>query len=82
MKVSERDRAEPVGLQLRRLVPQANLIRLFCHGITTPSGSDYDDPGCTVNSLGQAIDICVSWQELPKGDASSKPQSAGVVRAA
>jgi predicted PurR-regulated permease PerM len=79
---SERDRAEPVGLQLQRLVPQANLIRLFCRGITTPSGSGYDDPGCTVNSVGQAIDICVSWQERPKRDASSKPQSAGVVRAA
>ncbi len=79
---SERDRAEPVGLQLQRLVPQANLIRLFCHGITSPSGSGYDDPGCTVNSLGQAIDTCVSWQELSKGGASSNPQSAGVVRAA
>jgi hypothetical protein len=79
---SERDRAEPVGLQLQRLVPQANLIRLFCHGIETPSGSGYDDPGCTMNSLEQAIDICASWQGLPKRDASSKPQSAAVVRAA
>jgi len=79
---SERNRAEGVGLQLQRLVPQANLIRLFCHGITTPSGSSFDDPGCTVYSLEHAIDICVSWQELPKRDASSKPQSACVVRAA
>jgi hypothetical protein len=63
-------------------VPQANLIRLFCHGLTTPSGNGYDAPGCTVNSLGQAIGICVSLQELPKQDASSKPQSAGVARAA
>jgi hypothetical protein len=79
---SERDRAEPVGLQLQKMLPQANLIRLFCHGVSTPSSSSYDDPGCTVNSLGQAIDICVSWRELHKRDASSKPKSAGVVQAA
>jgi predicted PurR-regulated permease PerM len=78
---SERDRAEPVGRQLQRLVPQANLVRLFCHGVTTPPGNNYDDPGCTVNSLEQAIDICASAPELPKRDAI-KPQSAGVVRAA
>jgi predicted PurR-regulated permease PerM len=78
---SERDRAEPVGLQLQRLVPQARLIKLFCHGITTPSGGN-DYPGCTVNSLGQAVDICVSRQELLKRDASNELRSAGTVRVA
>ena len=79
---SERDRAEPVSLQLQKMLPQANLIRLFCHGITTPSGSSYDEPGCTVSSLGQAIDICVSWRELRKREASSEPKGAGIVRVA
>jgi predicted PurR-regulated permease PerM len=79
---SERDRAEPVGLQIQRLVPQANLIRLFCRGITTPLDNGHDDPACTVNSLGQAIDMCMSLRELLKQDRSSTPKSAGLVQAA
>ena len=79
---SERDRAKPIGLQIQRLVPQANLIRLFCQGITMPLDNGHDDPGCTVNSLGQAIDMCMSWRELLKQDRSSTPKSAGLVQVA
>jgi predicted PurR-regulated permease PerM len=70
----ERERADSIGLQLHQLLPQANLVRIFCPGIAVPVGPGYtgDYRESTVNSLGQAIEICMSWREARiKRDPSS-----------
>ena len=60
-----RENAEVVSQQLHKLLPQANLIRVFCPGVTSTSelGNDSGSPEPTVTSLGQAIEICLSWHE-------------------
>jgi len=71
----ERERADSISLQLHELLPQANLIRIFCPGIAAlpESGNGGDHPEFTVNSLGQAIEICMSWREACiKRDPSSE----------
>jgi predicted PurR-regulated permease PerM len=62
----DRERVDSISLQLHELLPQANLIRIFCPGVAAPpeSGNSGDHPESTMNSLGQAIEICMSWQEL------------------
>jgi predicted PurR-regulated permease PerM len=82
---SERERAESISRQLHELLPQANLIRIFCPGVAAlpESGNSGDHPEPTVNSLGQAIEICMSWQEVrSKRDPSKRPQLADAVRSA
>jgi predicted PurR-regulated permease PerM len=72
---SERERGDSISLQLHRLLPQANLVRIFCPGIAAPlePGNSGDYPESTVNSLGQAIEICMSWREARiKRDPSSE----------
>jgi len=61
----ERERADSVSLQLHELLPQTNLIRIFCPGVAAlpEAGNSGDHPESTVNSLGEAIEICRSWQE-------------------
>jgi predicted PurR-regulated permease PerM len=61
----ERERADSISQQLHGLLPQANLIRVFCPGVTAPSepGDSNGNLEPTVSSLGQAIEICVSWHE-------------------
>ena len=61
----ERERADSIGQQLHKLLPQANLIRVFCPGVTALSvaGNSTSKPEPIVSSLGQAIEICVSWHE-------------------
>jgi hypothetical protein len=81
----ERERADSIGRQLHELLPQANLIRVFCPGVTAPSesGKSADNTEPTVSSLGEAIKICMSWQEVcSKRDPASGPQPTDVVRAA
>jgi predicted PurR-regulated permease PerM len=80
----DRERVDSISLQLHELLPQANLIRIFCPGVAAlpESGNSGDHPGSTMNSLGQAIEICMSWQELlcRKRDLPSGPRRADVVR--
>lgn len=79
----ERERADLISLQLHQLLPQANLIRIFCPGIAAPLGPGYtgEYPESTVNSLGQAIEICMSWREARiKRDPSSEYQQAVFTR--
>ncbi len=61
----ERERAESIGLRLHQLLPEANLIRVFCPGVTAPSesGNVASNPESTLRSLGQALEICMSWRE-------------------
>jgi len=62
---SERERAGSINQQLRELLPEANLIRVFCPGVTAQSESDNSagNTESTVSSLRQAIEICTSWRE-------------------
>src|SRR5450755_4293663 len=55
----ERKRDGSINQQLRELLPEANLIRVFCPGVTAPSesGSSTGNPESTVSSLLQAIEI-------------------------
>ena len=71
----ERERADAISLQLRELLPQANLIRIFCPGAAAPpeSGNSDDYPESTVNSLGEALEICRTKRPLTAG----LPYSAG-----
>jgi hypothetical protein len=81
----ERERADSISLQLHELLPQANLIKVFCPGVTglSESGNSVDNTELTVSSLGHAIEICMSWQEVCSNrDPSQGPQPAEVVRAA
>jgi predicted PurR-regulated permease PerM len=81
----DRERVDSISLQLHELLPQANLIRIFCPGVAAlpESGNSGDHPESTMNSLGQAIEICMSWQELcRKRDLPSGPRRADVVRTA
>jgi predicted PurR-regulated permease PerM len=58
----ERERAESLCLQLHELLPQATVTRIFCPGVAalSRSGNSSNHPESTVNSLGQAIEICSS----------------------
>ncbi len=79
----ERERACSINQQLRELLPEANLIRVFCPGVTAPSdsGNSTGKPELTASSLGQAIDICMCWREARfKRQPSSGYQEAVVAR--
>jgi hypothetical protein len=79
----ERERAGSINQQLRELLPEANLIKVFCPGVTAPSesGNSTGNPESSVSSLGQAIEICMSWREARiKRQPSSGYQQAVVAR--
>jgi predicted PurR-regulated permease PerM len=79
----ERERADSISQQLHQLLPQANLIRVSCPGVTAPSepGDSNGNLEPTVSSLGQAIDICVSWREARnKRDPSPGYQMVDLAR--
>jgi predicted PurR-regulated permease PerM len=81
----ERERADSISLQLQELLPQANLIRIFCPGVAAlpELGNSGGHQESTVNSLGEAIEICRSWQEVcSKRDVSSGPERADAVQTA
>jgi predicted PurR-regulated permease PerM len=81
----DRERVDSISLQLHELLPQANLIRIFCPGVAALAepGNSGDHAESTVNSVGEAIEICMSWREVcNKRDLSSGPQRADVVRTA
>jgi len=63
---AERDRADSLSKQVRELLPRAYVVRVFCPGVTalSESGNSAGNTEPTVNSLGQAIEICMSWQEV------------------
>jgi predicted PurR-regulated permease PerM len=81
----ERERADSISQQLQELLPQANLLKVFCPGVAAlqESGNSSDHPEFTAHSLGEAIEICMSWREVcSKRDPASGPQLKDVVRAA
>jgi predicted PurR-regulated permease PerM len=67
----ERERADSISQQLHGLLPQANLIRVFCPGVAALSeSSESGNAESTAGSLGEAVQISVSWQK-----ARSEPRS-------
>ena len=65
----ERERADSISQQLQELLPQANLMRVFCPGMGALSkSSENGNAEPTAGSLGEAVQISVSWQ---KASASS-----------
>jgi predicted PurR-regulated permease PerM len=60
----ERERADSISKQLRDLLPQANLIRIFCLGATVLSESSKSgNTEPAAGSLGEAVQISVSWHK-------------------
>ena len=67
----ERGQADAISQQLHELLPQANLIRVYCPGVTTLSESrERGNAESTAGSLGEAIQICVSWQKTDAQQAA------------
>ena len=70
----ERERADSISQQLHELLPHANRIRVFCPGVAASSeSSESGNAEPTAGSLGEAVQICVSWQK-----ARSEPRSQPV----
>jgi hypothetical protein len=70
----ERERAESISQQLRELLPQANLIRVFCPGVAALSEfSESGNAEPTAGSLEEAVHISVSWH---KGRSEPRSQPA------
>ena len=68
---AERERADSISQQLHELLPQANLIRVFCPGVAALSdSSESGNAEPTVGSLGEAVAISESWKK-----ARSEPRS-------
>jgi predicted PurR-regulated permease PerM len=60
----EREHGDSIRQQLRALLPQANLVRVFCPGVAAMSEAGASgNAGPTTSSLGEAVQICVSWQK-------------------
>jgi predicted PurR-regulated permease PerM len=67
----ERERADSISRQLHELLPQANLIRVFCPGMAALSEStESGNAEPTAGSLGEAVAISESWKK-----ARSEPLS-------
>ena len=77
---AERDRADSLSKQLRELLPRAYVVRVFCPGVAalSESGNGAGNTKPTVNSLGQAIEICMSWQEV-RNTPNPRPDLAGLM---
>ena len=73
----EREHVDSLSRPIHELLPNANLIRVFCRGVTTLSASDNDDANAetTVHSLSEAVKICKTWHETcGRRDLSLGPQ--------
>lgn len=69
----EREHADSISQQLHELLPQANLIRVFCSGVAAlAESSDGRNAEPTAGSLGEAVQISVSWQKA-RSERRSQP---------
>jgi predicted PurR-regulated permease PerM len=60
----EHERSEALSNQVRELFPRAQLVRVFCPGVSDASGAPAYADGSerTANSLEQAVGLCLAWQ--------------------
>ncbi|MGP0055372.1 MAG: AI-2E family transporter [Steroidobacteraceae bacterium] len=77
---SERARANSISKQVAELLPRAYIVRVFCPGVAALSepGNGASNTEPTVNSLGQAIEFCMSWQEV-RNTPNPTPDLAGLM---
>jgi hypothetical protein len=69
----ERERADSISQQLHELLPRAKLIRVFCPGVAaSPESSESGNVEPTARSLGEAVEISVSWQ-MARSETRSQP---------
>jgi predicted PurR-regulated permease PerM len=69
----ERERADSISQQLQELLPQANLIRVFCPGVAAQSeSSESGNAEPTAGSLGEAVAISESWKKA-RNEPRSQP---------
>jgi hypothetical protein len=69
----ERERASSISQQLCELLPQANLVRVFCPGVAALSqSSESGSAAPTVDSLGEAVAISESWK-TSRSEPRSQP---------
>jgi len=69
----ERERAAAISQQLYELLPRAKLIRVFCPGVAaTPEFSESGNVEARARSLGEAVEISVSWQ-MTRSETRSQP---------
>jgi hypothetical protein len=60
----ERERADSISRRVHELLPQANVIRVLCPGVgALAKSSDKGIAEPTAGSLGEAVQISVSWQK-------------------
>ena len=60
----ERERADSISRRVHEFLPQANVIRVLCPGVGALSkSSDKGIAEPTAGSLGEAVQISVSWQK-------------------
>jgi hypothetical protein len=60
----ERERADSISQQLHELLPQANVIRVFCPGVAALSeSSESGNAESTAGFLGEAVAISESWNQ-------------------
>jgi predicted PurR-regulated permease PerM len=76
----ERERADSISKQIRKLFPQAYLVRVFCPGVTAVPevGESAGNADHTANSLVQAIQICTDLREALGSEPAASPPPAGV----
>jgi predicted PurR-regulated permease PerM len=76
----ERERADSISQQLHELLPHANRIRVFCPGVAASfESSESGNAEPTTGSLGEAVQICVSWQKAQRAAISSSGCATRVV---
>jgi predicted PurR-regulated permease PerM len=79
----ERERADSISQQLHELLPQANLIRVFCSGAAALSeSSESGNAEPMAGSLGEALQISVSWQKArgePRSQAVGTPRGPAFI---
>ena len=77
---AERERADSISEQIRRLFPHAYLVRVFCPGVTVlPEVSESaGNADHTANSLVQAIQICTSLREAHESEPAASPPPPAV----
>jgi predicted PurR-regulated permease PerM len=70
----ERERADSISRQLHELLPQANVIRVFCPGVAASSeSSESGNAEPTAGSLGEAVTISESWKKARSQFAPEQP---------
>ena len=74
----ERERADSIGKQVRKLFPRAHVVSVFCPGVAVPPepGESTGNADLTASSLVQAIEICTGLREAHGSEpAASLPRA-------